>query len=109
MAGTADGFTYRLGPVLADLGVDHAAVATQLGEVSTGQPIVVVQLDKPGTASFARVTRAAIGRQVAIVYQGRVVNAPIIASTVSNGQLGLNASPPDAGVTQRLAAALNAG
>lgn len=100
--------SYALGPSLGDVTVAHATVGNPIGDVVTGNLIAVVQLDEAGTATFARVTKAVIGKELATLLRGRVVNAPMITDSVRDGQFALVAEPPDAKTTTQLAAALNA-
>ncbi len=84
-------------------------VADEFDGVSTGQPIAVVQLDKPGTATFARVTATVTGEQMAVLLRGRVINAYIIRKSIRDGRFALTSDPPDAKSAPQLVAVLNGG
>lgn len=64
---------------------DHLTNAS-LGFDQYGQPIVQLQLDKEGAKIFDSVTFQNIGRQLAIVLDGRVHSAPVIRDRIPNGQ-----------------------
>ena len=51
-----------------------------------GRPIVAFQLDSEGGAIFAKVTRAHIHEQLAIVLDGELRSAPVINSEIPGGQ-----------------------
>jgi hypothetical protein len=101
--------SYQLGPSTGDVTVAHAVVGTEIGGVSLGNPVAIVQLDKPGTATFALVTATVTGKPLAIVLHGRVVNAPIIRESIRDGKFPLTTQPPDAKPATQLVATLNAG
>ncbi len=51
-----------------------------------GQPIVQLQFDQEGAKIFDRVTFQNVGKQLAIVLDGRVHSAPVIRDRIPNGQ-----------------------
>ncbi len=53
---------------------------------SFGEPLVRFNLDKEGAQQFAQMTKNNIGRQLAIVLDGKVVSAPVINSIIPSGQ-----------------------
>jgi protein-export membrane protein SecD len=53
----------------------------------TGEPIVSIRLDAPGTAAFAQATRANVGGRFALVLDEKVVTAPVVRSPILGGGL----------------------
>lgn len=47
---------------------------------------IAIQLTPEGTTRFAELTRANLGRRLAIVFQGRVMSAPVIQSEIRGGR-----------------------
>lgn len=64
---------------------DHLTTAS-VGFDQYGQPIVQLQFDDEGAKLFDRVTFQSIGKQLAIVLDGRVHSAPVIRDRIPNGQ-----------------------
>jgi len=64
---------------------DHLTTAS-VGFDQYGQPIVQLQFDGEGAKIFDRATFENIGRQLAIVLDGRVHSAPVIRDRIPNGQ-----------------------
>ncbi len=54
--------------------------------LSAGQPQVNLELNSEGAKTFARLTGMNIGRQLAIVLDGKVASAPNINSKIPNGR-----------------------
>jgi hypothetical protein len=54
-----------------------------------GGPIVTIELTPAGRAAFAKGTAAAVGRKVATILDGEIVNAPIIEEPITGGRLAL--------------------
>jgi preprotein translocase subunit SecD len=69
---------------------------------------VTVKLTPAGTAQFARVTAANVGRRLAIVLDGAVVSAPVIRERIAAGRASLTGEYSPAAARQ-LAATLGAG
>lgn len=65
---------------------------------SYGQPNVQLQFDKEGAKVFDKVTFQNVGKQLAIVLDGRVYSAPVIRDRIPNGQAVIsgNFSPQEA-------------
>lgn len=53
-------------------------------------PIVLLELTPAGRDAFAKGTAAAVGKKVATVLDGEVVNAPVIQEQITGGKLALN-------------------
>ena len=90
--------TYQLGPSVADLTLRKAEVADEdSGGVSTGMPIVRVQLDNKSTLQLSTVSKELIGKTVAFLIGGRVVRAPIISAQIKDGDIAVLPASPAAG------------
>jgi len=57
---------------------------------STVQPEVTMKMNADGTAKWARITGANIGRQIAIVLDGAVYSAPVVESKIPGGSSVIN-------------------
>jgi len=81
----------RLVPILVEKTnvLDGSAIATvRLAKNPvTGKPEVEIQFTEPGTRRWTEITRANVHHTLAILYRGRVVEAPIIAEPIESGQL----------------------
>lgn len=82
-AGTSCSFdgrwSYALGPSLADL----QPVSARFGSDPLGlETNLEVRLDRAGVERFADVSGDSIGRRVAVLFDGRVVTAPVIQSRI---------------------------
>jgi SecD/SecF fusion protein len=74
----------------------------------TGEPIVSFRFDSAGARRFGEITRANVGRQFAIVLDGKVLSAPVIHEPIlgGSGQIGGSFSVAE---TVTLSALLRAG
>jgi len=63
-----------------------AQVQFQSSAQGLSQPVVSLQFSLEGTKKFAEVTTRNIGRQVAIFLDEQVVTAPVVQTTISDGQ-----------------------
>jgi preprotein translocase subunit SecD len=70
--------------VLSGIRIEHALSVTAK---HTGMPAVSVYLDKRGAEAFADFTKKNIGRRLAIVFDGKVLEAPLIVAPISGGWL----------------------
>ncbi len=70
---------------------DHLTNAS-VGFDQYGQPIVQLQFDTEGAKIFDRVTFQNVGKQLAIVLDGRVHSAPVIRDRIPNGQAQISGS-----------------
>ena len=61
--------------VQANSGIDH----------QTGRPVVSFRLDNEGAKAFAKITTQNVGRQFAIVLDGKVISAPRIQEPIIGG------------------------
>lgn len=73
-----------------------------------GRPVVTLEFDKEGAGKFDQATAANVGRQIAIVLDGKVISAPVVQERISGGnaQISGNFTTAEA---QRLAIMLRAG
>jgi SecD/SecF fusion protein len=84
LPGSAEGERYSLERRVAMEG-QHISDA-QLGFNSdNGQPVVNFKLDSDGARQFGEMTRANIGRPLAVVLDGKVITAPVIRSAIAGG------------------------
>ncbi len=76
---------------------DHLTTAS-VGFDQYGQSIVQLQFDKEGAKLFEKATYENIGKQLAIVLDGKVHSAPVIRDRIPNGQAQIsgNFTPEDA-------------
>jgi preprotein translocase subunit SecD len=82
--------TYQLGPRLADLVVTKAQVTVEEpGDISTGMPIVRVQLDKSSTLRLSTLTKEYVGKPMAFLIGGRVVQTTIISAQITDGDIAV--------------------
>jgi preprotein translocase subunit SecD len=52
---------------------------------SSHEPVVQFTLDSGGTRRFAEVTQANVGKRVAVVFDGKVLSAPVIRTPILGG------------------------
>jgi serine/threonine protein kinase len=79
----------------------------QLKEPSGSTQSVSVRFTAPGSRKFAEATAQNTGRKLAIVWNGRVISAPIILEAVHGGHVSISGSFSEAELNQLLSA-LNA-
>nr|WP_298724219.1 protein translocase subunit SecD [uncultured Steroidobacter sp.] len=74
----------------------------------TGRPVVSFRFDDAGAKAFAKITSENVGRQFAIVLDGKVISAPVIQEPIigGSGQITGNFTPAQ---TSSLSALLRAG
>jgi preprotein translocase subunit SecD len=89
--------------------LDLAAVksASAITNVFSGEPVVDITLTAEGAKQFARLTRENIGRQLAVVVDGKVMCAPIIREPITGGEMQISAHFGEQ-EAKNLAAKLNA-
>src|SRR5690606_13176243 len=82
--GVADGERYELD---ASVAMEGARVRdARMGfNPDTAQPLVQFRLDDEGARQFAAMTRANVGRQLAVVLDGKVLTAPVIRTPITGG------------------------
>ncbi|MGC9489722.1 MAG: protein translocase subunit SecD [Thermovirgaceae bacterium] len=73
-----------------------------------GRPVVTLEFDKEGARQFDEATAANVGRQIAIVLDGKVISAPVVQERISGGNAQISGSFTTA-EAQRLAIMLRAG
>ena len=62
---------------------------------------VYVNLTAEGTAAFETATEAAVGSEIAIIIDGRIVSSPVVAAPITSGDVVLAS-----GLTERAATSL---
>jgi SecD/SecF fusion protein len=71
-----------LGEMLSDASVQISSGGSSL---NSGAPYVSMELNNEGAKIFSKVTGMNIGRELAIVLDGKVASAPVIESKIPNG------------------------
>lgn len=84
-AGETDDAHYQLEQRVALEG-KHVKDARLAFNPDTNQPIVSFTLDKQGARQFGEMTKNNIGRQLAIVLDGKVITAPVIRGVIDGGR-----------------------
>ena len=84
--------------VLSSLAVESAGFSQYQGEQKT----LEVFLSPRGNEKFAQATRENVGRQLAIVWRGKVITAPIVQSEIPGGRVPINGRFTDAEAQQLL-------
>ncbi len=59
---------------------------TSQSQTSAKEIIVKLNFNEAGSKKFAAATAASIGKQIAIVYDGKVVSAPTVQNSITNGE-----------------------
>jgi preprotein translocase subunit SecD len=84
-----DGRAYLVS-IFADISGARITDARQVFDPSTNRPAVTFFLDAEGAKDFREVTRENIGSQLAVIMDGKVIQAPVIQSEIGrerNGQI----------------------
>ena len=61
------------------------AMTTTDNKTGLNQNVVKLTLNTKGSSKFAKATAENIGRQIAIIYDGEVVSAPVVQSAITDG------------------------
>jgi preprotein translocase subunit SecD len=93
--------TYQLGASLGDVAPTAVTAVTH----ATTQ-VFRIEFDDAGKRTLADVTSGAVGKQLALLVEGRVLSAAHVADPITGGQFELAASTPDEAT--KVAAALHA-
>ncbi|MGB5864396.1 MAG: protein translocase subunit SecD [Sulfitobacter sp.] len=77
---------------------DHLEQAAAAFAPDTGMPMVTFGFDRQGATAFADITAANVGRQFAVVLDGKVLTAPVIQQAIpgGNGQITGNFTAEEA-------------
>ncbi len=79
--------------VLEGTDVADAQAASRTDEITGNREYVVsLTLTDDGAVKFGVATAANIGKQIAIVYDGEVISAPMVNEAISNGQAQISGS-----------------
>jgi preprotein translocase subunit SecD len=54
-------------------------------DTQTNQTIVSFSLDRVGAKRFGKATSTGIGKQLAIVLDGKIISAPVVRDTIASG------------------------
>ncbi|MBR6395425.1 MAG: protein translocase subunit SecD [Lachnospiraceae bacterium] len=76
---------YEKGQVVIDGSDIRTASAKNYNDTIGVQHVVVLELNEEGKGKFAEATGANIGKQIAIVYDGKVISAPYVQNQISDG------------------------
>lgn len=72
--------------VLEGTDVKTASAKTTQDEMNNKEDIVELILTKDGTDKFAKATAENLGKQIAIVYDGKTISNPVVQSEIDGGQ-----------------------
>lgn len=72
--------------VLEGTDVKTASTKTTQDEMNNKEYIVELILTKDGTDKFAKATAENLGKQIAIVYDGKTISNPVVQSEIDGGQ-----------------------
>ena len=72
--------------VLEGTDVKTASAKTTQDEMNNKEYIVELILTKDGTDKFAKATEENLGKQIAIVYDGKTISNPVVQSEIDGGQ-----------------------
>ncbi|MSS64763.1 protein translocase subunit SecD [Velocimicrobium porci] len=64
---------------------DAKAVTQQDKTTGTNENVVKLTLNSKGSKKFAEATQANIGKQIAIVYDGKTVSSPVVQTAITDG------------------------
>ena len=67
--------------------LDHATLEFNQ---TTGQPIVAIQFNPEGAKKFEEITKANIGKSIAIYLDGAIISAPTVNEAISGGNAVIN-------------------
>ncbi len=65
--------------------IEDAEAMVQKGSTGLNEDVVKLTLNGSGKSKFAKATAANIGRQIAIVYDGNTISAPVVNSAITDG------------------------
>ena len=75
------------GVVLSGSDIAKAEAVMQQAQNGVGKEnVVALTLNEEGKGKFAAATRASIGKQIAIVYDGNVISAPQVSTEITDGK-----------------------
>ncbi|MGN0404648.1 MAG: protein translocase subunit SecD [Bariatricus sp.] len=73
--------------VLSGSDVKSAQAQTQQNSTTkNNEYVVALELTEEGTEKFAKATEENLGKQIAIVYDGETISAPVVNAVIENGQ-----------------------
>jgi preprotein translocase subunit SecD len=71
--------------LIAEPALSGEALVDASASFESGQPVVAFRFDSEGAKRFGEITRENIGKQFAIVLDGKVITAPVIRSAILGG------------------------
>ena len=71
--------------VLNGTDIADAQAGTQADELGNAQDVVKLEMTPDGATKFADATSANINKQIAIVYDGEIISAPVVRSAITDG------------------------
>ena len=75
--------------------LDESAVASAtLTNSFNGLPEILLRFTESGAARFAEITRQNRGQRLAIVYEGKLLSAPMIMEPITGGQANITGNMP---------------
>lgn len=100
---------YEMGQVLLD-GTDVASAEAGSYQDTVGvKHVVSLEMTGSGTKKFADATRKYLGSQIAIVYDGEVVSAPVVNEVITEGKASISGPNTTIEEASRLAATIRIG
>jgi preprotein translocase subunit SecD len=67
--------------------IDKGDIASASVSMDYGSPEVLIELTPSGTKKFFQLTKRAMGEQLAIIYNDKVIMTPVIREPISEGKL----------------------
>ncbi len=77
---------YANGQVVIDGSDISTAKAKDVQDTLGVEHLVVLSLNQSGAAKFAKATEENYGKQIAIVYDGNVISAPVVRAIITDGE-----------------------
>lgn len=73
--------------VLTGSDIESAQAQTQQNQTTqNNEYVVALEMTEEGTEKFAAATEENLNKQIAIIYDGETISAPVVNSVISNGQ-----------------------
>ena len=73
--------------VLKDAFLDETGIASAEMSTLEGKPAISLKMTKDGAARLSKITRANTGRRVAVLFDGRLIFAPVIRDPMSDAAM----------------------
>ena len=95
----------RLGGISGDTITSAAASRDSM----TGEPVIAITLDQRGAQQLAQLSTDHVGEQMAVVFDGKIVMAPILQAPILGGQLQISGGDFTDESANRMAVMLRSG